>query len=131
MWVPAAEVAALMSSADYGLLLREQSFTNRVAAPTKFAEYLAAGLKIIISENLGDYSKLVLDLELGEICKLTDPAPKLCPTKPEERKRLIGIAERKFSKATHEASYRRALTSLVGNIGHLTGNAIELNGENR
>jgi len=43
---------------DYGLLIRENSVTNQVASPVKFAEYLACGLKVIISEDLGDYTKL-------------------------------------------------------------------------
>ncbi|MES2133080.1 MAG: hypothetical protein V4506_12065 [Bacteroidota bacterium] len=42
--------------ADYGILFREQSMTNKVASPVKFAEYLSCGLKVLISKNLGDYS---------------------------------------------------------------------------
>lgn len=51
--------------ADYGLLIREQSVTNRVASPVKFPEYLSCGLKIIISEHLGDYSEFVSKNQCG------------------------------------------------------------------
>jgi len=53
------EVPDYLIAADYGLLIREESVTNRVASPVKFAEYIACGLKVIISDNLGDYSKLI------------------------------------------------------------------------
>jgi glycosyltransferase involved in cell wall biosynthesis len=59
------EVPNYLIAANYGLLIREQSVTNQVASPVKFAEYLACGLKIIISENLGDYSKYVIEHKCG------------------------------------------------------------------
>ena len=53
------EVCNYLIIGDYGLLIREESLTNKVASPVKFAEYLACGLKVIISDNLGDYSELI------------------------------------------------------------------------
>lgn len=48
---------------DYGLLLRDTCYTNKVSTPTKFAEYCAAGLVPIISgvpffENLMNRSQV-------------------------------------------------------------------------
>lgn len=60
------DVPQYLIAADYGLLIREETTTNKVASPVKFAEYMACGLKIIISPNLGDYSKLIdNDILLG------------------------------------------------------------------
>jgi glycosyltransferase involved in cell wall biosynthesis len=53
------EVPQYLIASDYGLLIREETITNRVASPVKFAEYMACGLKVVISDNLGDYSKLI------------------------------------------------------------------------
>ncbi|MEI8138132.1 MAG: hypothetical protein WCH21_12480, partial [Bacteroidota bacterium] len=53
-----SEVSEYLIVGDFGLLIREESVTNQVASPVKYAEYLACGIKVIISENLGDYSKL-------------------------------------------------------------------------
>ncbi len=64
-WVNEAEVSKYLKCADYGILLRNQSETNKVASPVKFAEYLYSGLKIIISENLGDYSQIVANKKCG------------------------------------------------------------------
>ncbi len=58
-WLTEKEVPAALSSCDYGWLVRENSVTNEVASPVKFAEYLAAGLQIIISRDLGDFSAFV------------------------------------------------------------------------
>src|SRR5207249_3408785 len=55
-WVRPNEVRDLLLCADYGLLIREKSVTNQVASPVKFAEYLACGLQIIISEGIGDFT---------------------------------------------------------------------------
>jgi hypothetical protein len=55
-FVEPSKVKDFLFVSDYGILYREQSVTNQVASPVKFAEYLNAGLKVIISENLGDYT---------------------------------------------------------------------------
>ncbi len=52
------QVAQYLIVGDFGLLIREDSVTNQVASPVKFAEYLACGLKVIISQKLGDYTEL-------------------------------------------------------------------------
>tara|TARA_B110001452_G_scaffold259327_1_gene255552 strand:+ start:4732 stop:5865 length:1134 start_codon:yes stop_codon:yes gene_type:complete len=64
-WFNPIDVIQVLKICDYGLLIREESITNQVASPVKFAEYLYAGLKIIISPNIGDYSKFVLENNCG------------------------------------------------------------------
>jgi hypothetical protein len=59
------EVPYYLIAGDYGLLIREDSVTNQVASPLKYAEYLSCGLKVIISEKLGDYSKLTIQKKWG------------------------------------------------------------------
>jgi hypothetical protein len=66
-WVEHHEVLTYLQCCDYGILVREQSETNRVASPTKFAEYLYAGLKVLVSENLGDFSSFVIEQDCGYI----------------------------------------------------------------
>jgi hypothetical protein len=56
-----------LSISDYGILIREYSVTNKVASPTKFAEYLNAGLKVIISPEIGDFSAMVDKYNLGYV----------------------------------------------------------------
>lgn len=65
--VTSRDVARFLPAADLGLLLRERSPVNAVASPIKFAEYLACGVPVLISEEIGDYSKLVNDSLLGGV----------------------------------------------------------------
>src|SRR5690606_2328804 len=57
--VAQAQVAQYLAAADCGLLIRERTLVNQVASPVKFAEYLAAGVPVLISEGVGDYSEAV------------------------------------------------------------------------
>lgn len=111
-WVAPDQVRRTMETADFGLLVRERSVTNRVAAPTKFAEYLAAGLRVLISSDVGDYSQIVQDHDLGVVCALTDTRVRLDPPTPTERRRLAAFAIEHFSKASHTDSYIAALEGL-------------------
>lgn len=63
--LPSEKVAENLIIGDYGLLIREETLTNRVASPVKLAEYLACGLKVIISNHLGDYTDFVLQTNSG------------------------------------------------------------------
>ncbi len=64
-WVKPAEVRNMLLAADYGLLVRERTVTNKVASPVKFAEYLSCGLQVIISEAIGDLSAFVKEKNCG------------------------------------------------------------------
>ena len=59
------EVPGLLVASDLGLLLRDDSETNRVASPVKFGEYLAAGVPVVITPRLGDCSAIVREHQLG------------------------------------------------------------------
>ncbi|MHB8262052.1 MAG: glycosyltransferase family protein [Bacteroidia bacterium] len=64
-WLKPNEVFDLMILADYGILIREPSVTNQVASPVKFAEYLACGLQVLISEGIGDFTEFVKEHQCG------------------------------------------------------------------
>jgi glycosyltransferase involved in cell wall biosynthesis len=63
--VPRHEVPMYLCACDIGILLRKSSIVNRVASPTKFAEYLLCGLPVVITENVGDASDLVRRERIG------------------------------------------------------------------
>lgn len=62
-----AEIYKYLSASDYGFLLREDLVMNNTASPTKFAEYLSCGLRVITTNYVGDYSQLILDRNIGLI----------------------------------------------------------------
>ena len=59
IWSAEQDVTSYLKLADYGLLIRENTVTNSVASPVKFAEYLNAGLNVIISPVLKDFTEFV------------------------------------------------------------------------
>ena len=65
--VPYTEVGRYLSAADIGLLFRERSWTNRVAAPTKFSEYACSGLPVCITKGIGDTEEYVRTTGTGII----------------------------------------------------------------
>jgi glycosyltransferase involved in cell wall biosynthesis len=65
------EVPALLAAADFGLMIEERHLIREVCSPVKFAEYAAAGLPIVATDDIGDVSDWIRDEELGII---VDPA---------------------------------------------------------
>ena len=103
-----------MSVADYGILLREQSVTNLVASPTKFAEYLALGLPVLISENLGDYSEFVQHHNCGSIVKEALQKIQLNKQTPADKQKLVELSRKYFYKnsAQNHLSYTAMLQAV-------------------
>lgn len=109
-WVAPSEVSAYLAMCDYGLLLREASDTNRVASPTKFAEYLAAGLKVLISPQIGDFSDFVDRENCGLVVGKGD-YPGLSPLSENEQRESAGLAKKYFIKERYLEQYLK----LIGN----------------
>lgn len=108
MWLKHSEVVTVLSTCDYGWMVREQSVTNKVASPVKFAEYLAAGLQVIISPGIGDYSQTTAEHHLGIVAN----APgELSLRKPadEDRSRSHAYAQQHLTKESYIAQYKQLL----------------------
>lgn len=65
--VPFEQVSAAVSQFNAGVMLRKWSPVNRVASPTKFGEMIAAGVPIVATDGIGDYSDDVRDNDFGLI----------------------------------------------------------------
>jgi hypothetical protein len=111
-WLSHDEVKDVLNSCDYGVLIRENTVTNQVASPTKFAEYLACGLPVIISEDLGDYSSFVVEHQCG--IKLNGSYEKLSfhrPTK-NEKLRMTELVRKNFTKQACNEQYKQIINCL-------------------
>lgn len=62
---PYDEMRRYLNAADWGLCLRDDDIVNRVASPTKVAEYLCCGVPVVVTPWAGDYGSLVADNGLG------------------------------------------------------------------
>jgi glycosyltransferase involved in cell wall biosynthesis len=63
--LPHSQVAAALQRAHGGMLLRRDHPVNQVSSPTKFGEYLAAGLPVIMTDRIGDFSSLAASSGIG------------------------------------------------------------------
>lgn len=95
------EVPLYLSTCDYGILVRENSVTNEVSSPVKFAEYLACGLNVIISENLGDYTHFVRENQCGSV--YTPGQPLVLTPVSKQKNRDLALTH--FTKRCYEDAY--------------------------
>ena len=96
LWVNPDQVNDVLSKCDYGLLIRDDKITNNVASPVKFAEYLNAGLSVLISPKIGDFSEFVQSNDCGIIVK--NEIPILEKVDEEKRKYNKKLCNLYFSK---------------------------------
>lgn len=61
--VPPEKVAGELAKVAYGFVIREDDPVNRVATPTKFSSYMAAGVIPVFSECIGSFSDLARGLK--------------------------------------------------------------------
>jgi hypothetical protein len=109
MFVAHEQVHSILQSCDYGILIRDKKVTNRVASPVKFAEYLSAGLSVLISEGVGDFSEFVTKHQCGII--IHDAIPELQPLSEEEKRHNRTLCHQHFSKDSEEIikAYQKVL----------------------
>lgn len=111
-WLQNDQVPGFLRCCDYGLLLREGSVTNSVSSPVKFAEYLAAGLRVIISEGIGDYPEFIKEHKLGMVIGPVQEKFVLEKVSGEGKKGITTIATKYFTKDSHTSEYAKVLSVL-------------------
>lgn len=111
-WVRPDEVTSYLNAGDYGLLIREPSVTNKVSSPVKFAEYLAAGLQVIISEDIGDYSNFVKEQHCGMLVESVNWAELKRPDESLKLK-MVEMAKKHFLKASYKEQYSKVSQLLM------------------
>ena len=94
-FVDPSEVFCWLSAGDYGLLIRDKSVTNSCASPTKYAEYLLAGLRVISNETTGAGGGVGLI-----------PATSMTRSTTVERKANSDEAIHRFAKRKFQRAYK-------------------------
>jgi glycosyltransferase involved in cell wall biosynthesis len=111
-WLNHNDVPAALMACDYGLLIRDRNTTNRVSSPVKFAEYLACGLPVIISPEIGDFTSFVEENDCGEV--LLDVFPILTRPTSNRKEAIRKLALLHFSKYSIgiRTAYRKVVDQL-------------------
>ena len=96
LYLNPSEIPNALRLCDYGIILREKSITNSVSSPTKFAEYLSCGLKIIANNNLA-ISETILANDIGIIFSNANQKISLKKTSLSEKMKLKKFASDNYS----------------------------------
>lgn len=118
--VPTQNVPQFLAASDLGLLLRDNSIVNAVTFPVKFGEYMAAGVPLVITNGIGDYSEAVAREELGTVISLDlsdaqiqDALVELMASdKSSLRNRCLGFASRTVNWGVYRETIRNRYLSL-------------------
>lgn len=113
-WLEFEDVLSFLKICDYGILLRLSNATNNVSSPTKFGEYLASGLPVIVSDNL-EFSKLVSLNSCGVLVNNNNlNTIHFNRITFQEKQRIIDIAKRYFFKNStiNKESYNQIISNL-------------------
>lgn len=109
------QIPRWLNAADVGVILRHDHPVNNVSSPIKLAEYLSSGMRVILTDAIGDISELVRKKNFGwqvseaEIETGSFPSiPKILPC--EDSRETI----RKF--ATDKFERRNYATLLANNL---------------
>ncbi|MBI4579191.1 MAG: glycosyltransferase, partial [Planctomycetes bacterium] len=70
--VPSDQMGRMLVAGDAGLLLRQAHPVNVVSSPTKFGEYMAAGIPVIATAAVGDFSEWIERDRLGVVVAASD-----------------------------------------------------------
>ena len=70
--LPQNEISDLQQIADIGFLLREDLPLNHHSFPTKFAEYLANGVPVLMTPYIYTIAPIVMENNLGEVINIKD-----------------------------------------------------------
>lgn len=118
MSLPQEDVISELVKSNFGILLRPKHILSNVCSPIKFAEYLAAGLPILLNEDIGDTGEILLKHKVGVIIKKSDfdaAAKNMSELLLDENiyRRCISVAKTEFdiesSFEQYENVYRKLL----------------------
>jgi glycosyltransferase involved in cell wall biosynthesis len=106
---------------DVGLCLIASSFSKTASAPTRFAEYLAAGIPVIVTPGVGDLEGIVEDQGIGVVLQGEDDGSmalagqqiRALAADDAVRERCRRIARERFDVVTGSARYGEIYVWLV------------------
>jgi glycosyltransferase involved in cell wall biosynthesis len=103
--VPHERLHEKLHAGDVGLCLYKAGFSRVACAPTRFAEYLAAGMPVLVTPGIGDLDRIVSEEGVGVVLgregdeslrRAVDDAAAL-GARPEVQERCRAVAGRLFS----------------------------------
>lgn len=92
-----SDMPGYLDACDYGFCLRADHIINRVSSPTKVLEYIARNVRPVITEYVGDYSKILQKEDIGDIVNINEIyTPKKLNDKIKSKQFLEKMMKLKF-----------------------------------
>jgi hypothetical protein len=115
-------VAGELRPGDIGLCFYAESFANLARAPTRFAEYLAAGMVVAASPGIGDLDAIIREHAVGVTLHDESPAGLSAAAErirelaadPSSRARGQAVARDGYSARDGARAYRELYDQLMG-----------------
>jgi glycosyltransferase involved in cell wall biosynthesis len=116
--VEPCNVKAELINATFGLILRKPDVVSRVSAPIKFAEYLSAGLPVILREGIGDTEQIIKKYKVGVIIKKNEYESAISELQEllndkDVYHRCLKIADKEFNINTSFKQYEEIYDNLL------------------
>jgi glycosyltransferase involved in cell wall biosynthesis len=116
------EMPAQLFAGDIGLCLIKSSFSKTASAPTRFAEYLAAGMPTIVSPGVGDLEAIVTEHRVGVVLRGEDTRAiaaaaadiSAVAADPGVRERCRSLARERYDVDAGSAQYASIYARLSG-----------------
>lgn len=114
------EVTEELIGCNFGIMIRMKGLMSQVSSPLKFAEYISAGLPVLISEGVGDFVKIVDEHRIGVEIKDKDYLKALIEMKnllqdPYVYHRCRRLAEKDYNIETSFTQYLETYQKLLEN----------------
>lgn len=107
-----SEMKYYLSMSNIGIVIRDDNVVNRVAAPTKIAEYLTNGLKILYSGDIGIITDLEPLLEKGTLIEYKNDEKWLSTIRDDIKNPRKNVAENVVSYFDMHIRQRETLDML-------------------
>jgi len=121
--ISSRDVSSYLSASDAGLAFIKPSFSKQASSPTKYGEYLACGLPLIINSGVGDSDELMMTEGVGvlvsefnnsEYARAALAVDALIKRPSQTRERTRGVAEQLFDVRGGVESYARLYEKTLG-----------------
>ncbi len=104
------KISKLLSSMEYGFLIRDDDPINNVSSPIKLAEYLSCGVNVIISKSVLSYTGTIEEEGCGIIIDADSDIEKIFKHTPEERA-AIDVYNKIFNREVILDKYKNFITN--------------------
>ncbi|MDD2797090.1 MAG: hypothetical protein PHV20_00705 [Bacteroidales bacterium] len=102
------KISEVLSTMEYGFLIRDNNPINNVSSPIKLAEYLSCGVNLIISKSIKSYAPLINTYQCGIVVENNEDIS-IISSHTFSHTNAISLYNDKFNDQTIISEYKKLL----------------------